>query len=136
MAKRKTTNTKTSTSRRSAAIRVPVIETEELRLVDSGGCVRAVLEMNRRGPCVMMMHEDGTVALEVILSKEGPSIRLADERGETRIFIGAMRGSSRVGMADADGSQRLFLGVNSAGKPAMHLYDADQHEIWSPSEKS
>ena len=131
MAKRKSSSTK----KRPAAIQVPVIETQELRLVDNAGTVRAVLEMVRSCPSLTMMNEDGTVALELILSKDGPSIRLADDRGETRLFLGAIRGTSRLGMADADGSQRLFLGVNSAGKPSMHLYDADQHEVWGTAEK-
>lgn len=132
MAKRKSTR---PSKKRNAAIKVPAIETEELRLTDAAGTVRAVFEMVRNCPSLTMLNEDGSIALEVILSKDGPSIRLADHRGETRIFMGAIRGSSRVGMADADGSQRLFMGVNSVGKPSMHLYDADQHEIWNASEK-
>lgn len=135
MAKRKSTRPSKTSRNKPAAIKVPAIEIEELRLTDAAGNVRAVLEMVRSCPSLTMMHEDGSVALELILSKDGPSIRLADDRGETRIFLGAIRGSSRLGMADADGSQRLFMGVNSAGKPSMHLYDANQHEIWSPSEK-
>jgi hypothetical protein len=132
MAKRKSTR---PSKKRTAAIKVPAIETEELRLTDAAGTVRAVLEMVRSCPSLTMMNEDGSVALELILSKDGPSIRLADDRGETRIFLGAIRGTSRLGMADADGAQRLFAGVNSAGKPSMHLYDADQHELWNASEK-
>ncbi len=135
MAKRKSTRTAKTSKSRPAAIKVPTIETEELRLTDADGNVRAVLEMFRSCPSLTMLHEDGSVALELTLSKDGPSIRLADDRGETRIFLGAIRGSSRLGMADADNSQRLFMGVNSAGKPSMHLYDADQHEIWSPSQR-
>ncbi len=135
MAKRKSTNPSKTAKKLPAAIKVPAIETEELRLVDAAGTVRAVLEMVRTGPSLTMMNEDGSVALELVLSKDGPSIRLADDRGETRIFLGAIRDSSRLGMADADGAQRLFMGVNSAGKPSMHLYDADQHELWNASEK-
>lgn len=132
MAKHKSTR---PSKKRAAAIKVPAIETEELRLVDAAGTVRAVLEMVRSCPSLTMMNEDGSVALELILSKDGPSIRLADDRGQTRLFLGAIRGTSRLGMADADGSQRLFLGVNSAGKPSMHLYDTEQHEVWAASEK-
>ena len=136
MAKRKNGGGRAESSKkRNAAIRVPAIETEELRLVDGTGNVRAIMEMARTGPSLTMMHEDGTVALEVVLSKDGPSIKLSDDSGETRIFIGAIRGTSRLGMADGDGSQRLFAGVNNAGKPSMHLYDSDQQEVWGAKEK-
>ena len=132
MAKRKTVTGRTASPERQAAeVRVRVVETEELRLVDRSGRTRTLLEMTRTGPRLAMMHEDGTVALEVILAADGPGVRLADETGETRIFAGATRGGARVGMADGKGSQRVYLGVNSGGTPTLTLYDQDQRQVWT-----
>jgi hypothetical protein len=114
-----------------ADVRVRAIETEELRLMDRAGRVRAVLAMSHTGPSLAMMHEDGTVALEIVLAGDGPGVRLSDGKGETRVFIGATRGAARIGMADGDGSQRLFLGVSSGGTPTAAMYDTDQRRLWT-----
>ena len=71
MAKRRNTR-RPAMERQAAVVRVRAVETEELRLVDRGGRVRAVLEMPRVGPCLRLMHEDGTVALELVLAGNGP----------------------------------------------------------------
>lgn len=132
MAKRKSTADRLAALERQAAdIRVRAVEAGEFRLVDKTGRVRAVLEMVRNGPSLSMMHEDGTVSLEVELSKEGPVVRLSDETGRTRVFVGATRGAARLGMADGQGHQRLFIGADSAGNPAVTLYNRDQKQIWT-----
>lgn len=132
MAKRKTiAGRQTMTARQTAEIRVRALETEELRLVDRTGRTRTLLEITRLGPRLAMMHEDGTVALEVILAADGPGMRFADERGETLVFAGATRGGARIGMADGHGSQRVFLGVNRDGTPTLTLYDTDQRQVWT-----
>ncbi len=130
MAKRRNTR-RPAMERQAADVRVRAVETEELRLVDRGGRVRAVLEMIRVGPCLRMMHEDGTVALELVLAGNGPGLRLTDEKGRTRLFVGATRGAARMGMADGEGSQRLFLGLNNGGGPALTLYDREQRQVWT-----
>lgn len=132
MAKRKTVVGRSAvTERLTAEVRVRAVETEELRLVDRAGRTRTLLEMTRLGPRLAMMHEDGTVALEVILAADGPGVRLADEKGETLVFAGATRGGARIGMADSEGSQRVFLGVNSGGTPTLTLYDRNQRQVWT-----
>jgi hypothetical protein len=118
-----------------AAPRTPersrTVDAGAFRLVDRAGRVRAVLEMGRAGPCLSMMHDDGTVALELVLSAAGPRLRLTDERGVTRVFVGATRGAARMGMADAAGQQRLFLGLSNGGRPALTLYDGAQRQAWT-----
>lgn len=116
---------------KAAEVRVKTIEAGELRLTDSAGRVRAMLEIGPVGPRLVMMHEDGTVALELVLANDGPSARLADESGNTRVFIGANRGSARFGMADGAGSQRVFIGVGSRGTPTVSLYDQHQRQEWT-----
>lgn len=123
-------------TRQPADIRVGAIETGELRLVDRSGRVRAVLSASQSGPSLAMMHEDGTVALELVLGGDGPAVRLSDDKGETRVFIGAVRGAARIGMADGNGFQRLFLGVSNGGTPAATLYDSQQRQVWSAGKPS
>jgi hypothetical protein len=112
-------------------VRAHAVEAEEFRLVDRSGRPRATLEMTALGPRLVMMHEDGTVALELLLSGDGSGLRLAGRDGETRVFVGASRGSARLGMADTGGSQRAFLGVSTRGQPALTLYDGDQRQVWT-----
>ena len=132
MAKRKSVVGRPAvTERQPAEVRVRAVETEELRLVDRAGRTRTLLEMTRLGPRLAMMHEDGTVALEVVLASDGPGVRFADDKGETLAFVGATRGGARLGMADREGSQRVFLGVNSNGTPTLTLYDENQRQVWT-----
>jgi hypothetical protein len=117
--------------RQLAEVRVRAIESSEFRLVDKSGKVRAVLEMSRLGPRLVMMHADGTAGLEVSLPPDGPAVTLSDEDGETRVFLGATRDAARVALADSKGNQRMFLGVSAAGKPSLTVYDAKQKAVWS-----
>lgn len=130
-ARKKTTKRSAARGRASADIRVRAVEAKEFRLVDSAGRTRAALEMTGPGPRLVMMHEDGTVALEVMLARQGPSVRLADGAGETRVFIGAMLGTARIGMADANASPRLFVGLGHNGEPSVALYDGSQRRLWA-----
>ncbi len=116
--------------RQIAEIRVRAVEAGEFRLVDKAGRTRAVLGMTRSGPCLAMMHEDGTVAMEVALAQGGPSVRLTDEDGRTRVFIGATRDAARIGLADGKGAQRVYCGVSRRGKPALTVYDSRQIKVW------
>jgi hypothetical protein len=131
MAKRNVEARIAALQRQIAEIRVKAAEAAEFRLVDKAGRVRAALEMTRSGPRLMMMHEDGTVALEVALAAQGPSVRLADANGQTRVFVGATRNSARIGLADGTGAQRAFIGVSQGGQPAITTYDAKQRTLWS-----
>jgi hypothetical protein len=117
--------------RQLAEVRVRAVEASEFRLVDRAGKVRAVLEMSRLGPRLVMMHADGTPALELSLPPDGPAIRLSDQDGETRTFIGAIRDAARIAMADGKGNQRIFIGVNAAGTPSLTVYDGKQKAVWS-----
>ncbi len=117
--------------RQAADIRVRAVEAGEFRLVDGAGRMRALLEMTRAGPRLAMMHEDGTVAIEVMLARDGPGVRLTDRAGKTRLFAGAMRGTPRIGIADAEGSQRLFVGLSHGGEPSVTLYDTSQRQVWT-----
>lgn len=117
--------------RQLADIRVRAIEASEFRLVDKSGKVRAVLEMSRLGPRLVMLHADGTPALELSLPPDGPAVKLSDQDGETRVFLGATRDAARIGLADGKGNQRMFLGVNAAGKPSLTVYDGKQKAVWS-----
>jgi len=74
MAKRNIDARIAALQRQIAEIRVKAVEAGEFRLVDKAGRVRAALEMTRSGPRLAMMHEDGTVALEVTLAAQGPSV--------------------------------------------------------------
>jgi hypothetical protein len=120
-----------ATKRLSADVRVRVVEAGEFRLVDRAGRTRAALEMTRNGPRLAMMHECGTVALELTLASDGPSVRLSDGEDATRVFLGATRGAARMGMADGKGSQRLFFGVSAEGTPTITLYDREQGQVWT-----
>jgi hypothetical protein len=136
MAKRKDVEGRIATlERQLAEIRVRAVEAGEFRLVDKAGRPRAVLEVTRRGPRLALLHEDGTIGVEVTLAPDGPGVRLADEEGLTRLFLGATRDAARVGLSDGEGNQRLFLGVSggsggAGGKPSMTMYDRKQREVW------
>jgi hypothetical protein len=131
MAKKDLSTRLAAVERQLADIRVRAVESSEFRLVDKTGKLRAVLDMSRLGPRLMMMHADGTLALEVSLPPDGPAIRLSDQAGETRVFLGATRDAARVALADDKGNQRMFLGVSAAGKPSLTVYDAKQKAVWS-----
>lgn len=133
--RRKISERAAARERQTADVRAKAVETGELRLVDRAGRVRAVLEVTRAGPSLAMMHEDGTVALELVLAGDGPGVRLTDEKGKTRVFVGATRGAARMGMTDGNGSQRLFLGVNGSGTPTLTLYDREQQRVWTTGAK-
>lgn len=130
MAKKNLSNRIASLERQMADIRVRAVEASEFRLVDKSGRVRGVLEMSRSGPRLALMHEDGTVSLEVALADDGPSIRLADESSRTRVFVGATRNEARIGLADAEKKPRIFLNVKSSGKSAIAVYDGKQKKVW------
>ena len=117
--------------RQIAEIRVKSVEAGEFRLVDKAGRVRAVLELTRSGPRLAMMHEDGTVGLEVSLGAGNPAVRLADETGQTRVFLGAARDAASIALADGKGAQRTFMGVSRSGKTTIKLYDAKQRVAWT-----
>lgn len=133
MAKKNLSNRIASLERQMADIRVRAVEASEFRLVDKSGRVRGVLEMGRTGPRLAMMHEDGTVSLEIALANDGPSVRLADETGLTRVFVGATRNEARIGLSDAEKKPRIFLNVKSSGKPAIAVYDGKQKKVWEAS---
>jgi hypothetical protein len=120
-----------SSPQRAAVVTARTVEAEEFRLVDRSGRVRARVELTRAGPRFAMMHEDETIALELVLTPDGPALRLMDVGGNTRLFVGALRGAARIGMADGDGAQRLFLGLGGKGTPALTLYDDSQRQSWS-----
>jgi hypothetical protein len=116
--------------RQAAEVRVRTIEAGEFRLVDQAGRMRALMQVTRIGPRLVMMHEDGTVAVEIKLGHDGPAVRLADDKGSTRVFVGAMRGMARIGMADAEGLQRLLVGLSHTGEPSVTLYDDSHQRVW------
>lgn len=130
MAKKNLSNRIASLERQIADIRVRAVEASEFRLVDKAGRVRGVLEMSRSGPRLALMHEDGTVSLEVALADDGPSIRLADESSRTRVFVGATRNEARIGLADGEKKPRIFLNVKNSGKPVIAVYDGKQKRVW------
>ena len=117
--------------RHAAEVRVRTIEAGEFRLVDGAGRMRALLQMTRLGPRLVMMHEDGTVAVEMKLGHDGPALRLADDQGSTRVFVGAMRDMARIGLADGKGLQRLFAGLSHNGEPSVTLYDDSHKRVWT-----
>lgn len=131
MAKRKNITERLEMLERQAAeVRVRTVEAGEFRLVDGAGRMRALLQMTRLGPRLVMMHEDGTVAIEIKLGNDGPAVRLTDDTGSTRVFVGAMRGMARIGMADGKGSQRLLAGLSHTGEPSVTLYDDSHQRVW------
>lgn len=130
MAKKNIANRIAALERQIADIRVRAIEASEFRLVDKSGRLRGVLEMSRSGPRLALMHEDGTISLEVALANDGPSIRLADESSDTRVFVGATRDEARIGLADGEKKPRIFLNVKNSGKPTIAVYDSKQKRVW------
>lgn len=135
MAKRSLQQRLAAVERELAEIRVRAVESQEFRLVDKAGRVRAVLEMTRAGgPRLAMMNEEGATCVEVMLTKDGPGLRMGDAEGDTRIFVGATKDAARIGLADSAGNSRAFLGVMPKSGATLALYDAKQRVVWSATE--
>ncbi|MBC7807437.1 MAG: hypothetical protein H7145_14960 [Akkermansiaceae bacterium] len=97
------------------AVSSSIVSTQELRLTDKQGNVRAVMSTDRDGePGLMMYDKNGTVRLQLDAFETTPSLILMDENGERRAYYGmsSPTGDGELTFSTADGSTAASLMIH------------------------
>ena len=97
------------------AVSSSVVSTQELRLTDRHGNVRAVMSTDRDGePGFMMYDKNGVVRLQLDTFETTPSLILMDENGERRAYYGmsSPTGDGELTFTNPDGSNAASLMIN------------------------
>lgn len=108
----------------AAARRTSGVETNELRLVDLDGNVRALMGLDSAGnPLLSFFDESGTVRVWTGITREGVAmVNLRDTDGNSRMFLQVHEKSPLLSMRDSNDVGRIYLQV-SADEPLFNLRD-------------
>ncbi len=104
-----------------------VVTTQELRLTDRQGNVRAVMSTDRDGePGLRMYDKNGTVRLQLDAFETTPSLILMDENGARRAYYGmsSPTGDGELTFTNADGNNAASLMI-SGNASSFSLMDGE-----------
>lgn len=108
----------------AAARRTSGVETNELRLVDLDGNVRALMGLDSTGnPRLSFFDESGTIRVWTGITPDGIAmVNLRDVEGNSRMFVQVDENSPLFSMRDSNDVGRVYLQV-SADEPLFNLRD-------------
>ncbi len=108
----------------AAGRRTSGVETNELRLVDLDGNVRALMGLDSTGnPRLSFFDESGIIRVWTGVTPEGIAmVNLRDAEGNSRMFVQVDEKSPLFSMRDSNDVGRIYLQV-SADEPLFNLRD-------------
>jgi len=108
-----------------------VLVSQEFRLVDKQGVVRATLAMSAEGPGLVLYDSSGRPHALFTLTgqQETPVLSLMDGQGKHRATMAIKtNGEPYLSLRDNRGRNRIALLVDHAGEAAMTIYDGSGRE--------
>ena len=97
------------------AVSSSIVSTQELRLTDRQGNVRAVMSTDRSGePALIMYDKSGTARLQLDSFESTPSLILMDENGERRAYYGmsSPTGDGELTFSTPEGKTAASLSIS------------------------